>query len=63
MLEETKVIDKSPTWVLTELPLNKTSNDVKCVFKLKLNPNVKPFPNEKYDYLSEVLCRNRVWTI
>ncbi|KAG2380530.1 Retrovirus-related Pol polyprotein from transposon TNT 1-94 Protease [Vigna angularis] len=39
MIEEMRAIEKSQTWVLIELPLNKTPIDVKWVFKLKLNPD------------------------
>jgi len=39
MMEELQAIEKSQTWFLTELPVNKKPVDVKWVFKLKLNPD------------------------
>jgi len=39
MMEELQAIEKSQTWFLTELPVNKKPIDVKWVFKLKFNPD------------------------
>jgi len=39
MAEKLAAIEKSRTWFLTELLVNKKPIDVKWVFKLKLNPN------------------------
>jgi len=39
MAEELAANEKSQTWFLTELLVNKKPIDIKWVFKLKLNPN------------------------
>ena len=39
MLEELNAIEKNNTWELVDLPNKKRAIGVKCVFKLKLNPN------------------------